>query len=226
MKLHSKLGLFSSLLVALSIFTLFSFGERIKSDFPQKTIGKINKEVPAFKSGDLIFQSSNAGQGKAIQLATKSPYSHVGIIFEHDNGLFVIEAVQPVKITPLQSFINRTANKKYVVKRLKNADDILTAEKVIEMKNWANEYLGKDYDLFFEWSNERIYCSELVWKMYHENTGIEIGELQTLQSFDLSNPIVQQKMKERYGNDVPMDELVISPGTMFESELLEKVYAN
>ena len=224
MKLRSKLGLFSIVLVGLSIFTLFSFGKRVKEDFPKKSILKFNKEVPAFQSGDLIFQSSTAGQGKAIQLATKSPYSHVGIIFEHDNGLFVIEAVQPVKITPLKYFIDRTANKKFVVKRLKNAEDILTPEKVIEMKNWANDYLGKDYDLYFEWSNERIYCSELVWKMYQENTGIEIGELQTLQSFDLTHPIVQQKMKERYGDKVPMDELVISPGAMFDSELLEEVY--
>ncbi len=225
MKLRSKLGLFSIILVGLSIFTLFSFGKRVKGDFPKKSILKFNKEVPVFKSGDLIFQSSTAGQGKAIQLATKSPYSHVGIIFEHDNGLFVIEAVQPVKITPLKYFIDRTANKEYVVKRLKNAEDVLTPKKVIEMKNWANEYLGKDYDLYFEWSNERIYCSELVWKMYQENTGIEIGELQTLQSFDLTHPIVQQKMKERYGDKVPMDELVISPGAMFDSELLEEVYA-
>ena len=56
--------------------------------------------------------------------------------------------------------------------------------------------MGKDYDLYFEWSNEKIYCSELVWKIYKEGAGIEIGELEELSSFDLTNEIVKRKMKE------------------------------
>jgi hypothetical protein len=36
---------------------------------------------PALKSGDIIFIVNPAGQGKAIQLATKSKYTHVGIVF-------------------------------------------------------------------------------------------------------------------------------------------------
>ena len=36
---------------------------------------------------------------------------------------------------------------------------------------------GKHYDFWFEWSDERIYCSELVWKIYRRGLGIELGEL-------------------------------------------------
>lgn len=33
-----------------------------------------------YKPGDIIFISNASGQGKAIQLATKSKYTHVGIV--------------------------------------------------------------------------------------------------------------------------------------------------
>lgn len=59
------------------------------------------------KNGDLIFQTSLSRQSKAIQLATKSKYSHCGIVF-YDNGQFyVFEAIQPVKSTPLDKWIAR-----------------------------------------------------------------------------------------------------------------------
>ncbi len=34
-----------------------------------------------FQNGDIIFQESKSSQSKAIQLATNSRYSHMGIIY-------------------------------------------------------------------------------------------------------------------------------------------------
>ena len=84
-------------------------------------------------------------------------------------------------------------------------------------------WLGRDYDLTFEWSDDRMYCSELVWKIYERGLGVRIGALQELRTFDLANPVVRAKLGERYGNDVPLSEPVISPSAMFESPLLETV---
>ena len=56
--------------------------------------------------------------------------------------------------------------------------------------------------------------------MYKEGANIEIGELEKLGSFDLTHEIVKAKMKERYGENIPLDEVVISPAQMFDSELL------
>jgi hypothetical protein len=68
-----------------------------------------------------------------------------------------------------------------------------------------------------------MYCSELVWKIYDRGLGIQLGRLQTLRDFDLSDPVVKSKMKERYGNHIPMEETVISPGEMFMAESLRIV---
>ncbi|MFP9098233.1 YiiX family permuted papain-like enzyme [Flavobacterium sp. RHBU_24] len=174
------------------------------------------------RNGDIIFQTSTSAQSQAIQLATHSKYSHCGIVFEDSGKWFVFEAIQPVTTTPLDNWIVRGEKSAYVIKRLKDTTP-LTPEAFKKMKASAQKMTAKDYDLYFEWSNDRIYCSELVWKLYKDGTGLEVGKLKHLKDFDLSNAAVQQKMKERYGNTIPLDEAVISPAEIYESELLKTV---
>ncbi|AXG68556.1 hypothetical protein KORDIASMS9_00771 [Kordia sp. SMS9] len=172
------------------------------------------------QSGDIIFQTSTSNQSKAIQLATNSTYSHMGIIYEMDGDYFVYEAIQPVTVTPLQEWIDRGKNGHYVIKRLANANQVLTSSMLSKMKKIGEKYQGKSYDIYFEWSDDKIYCSELVWKIYKEATNIEIGQLEKLSDFDLSHKIVQSKMQERYGSNIPINEKVISPAAMFASDQL------
>lgn len=181
---------------------------------------------PEFRNGDIIFHVSKSGQSKAIQLATGSKYSHMGMIYKRGEKFFVYEAVQPVKLTPLDQWINRGDRAHYVVKRIKNAEEILTPKALEKMKQAGEKYAGKDYDLYFEWSDSKIYCSELVWKIYKEALNIEIGKLEKLGDFNLSNKAVKQKLKERYGDDIPKEEFVISPAAMFNSNELVTVFNN
>lgn len=129
------------------------------------------------KDGDLIFQYTRTEHCIAIQLATNSIYSHVGMIYIKNNKTYVLEAVQPVKLTPLNEFIKRGTKSHYVVKRLKDADKHLTESTLKNMKKLGSSYLGKDYDTSFGWSDEKMYCSELVWKIYKHAANIEIGPL-------------------------------------------------
>ena len=181
---------------------------------------------PNFQNGDIIFHSSNSAQSKAIQLATNSPYSHVGIIYIENEQVQVFEAVQPVKLTPIKDWINRGEGGHYVVKRLKNAATILTEEALQKMKDVGTPYLGKNYDIYFNWSDDKIYCSELVWKIYKKALNVELGKLQKFGDFNLSLPIVQQKLKERYGDKIPLEEPIISPAAIFASEELLTVMEN
>ena len=178
------------------------------------------------QNGDLIFQTSLSEQSKAIQLATKSEFSHCGIIFKEGNDYYVFEAIQPVKSTPLDKWIARGKNGEYVIKRLKNAEQVLTPTTISKMKQVGDEFRGKNYDLTFEWSDDKIYCSELIWKIYQRATGIEIGNLEKLSDFDLTSDAVKKKMNERYGNKIPLNEIVISPASIFNSELLVAVKSN
>jgi len=175
------------------------------------------------QSGDLIFQSSNSDQALAIEMATHSRYSHCGLIMKEGDKYFVYEAVQPVQKNSLESWIARGRDGHYVIKRLKNAGDVLDANAVNKLKNELNNFIGKNYDIYFGWSDEKIYCSELVWKSYQRATGIEIGKPEKLSDFDLSSKVVQESLKERYGQNIPMNEQVISPARIFNSDLLVTV---
>jgi uncharacterized protein YycO len=176
-----------------------------------------------FHNGDIIFQTSNSGQSLAIQLATHSKYSHCGLLFNDNGNWFVYEAVQPVKKTPVREWIERGDNHYFAVERLNNADSVLTASVVSKMRKSADAKLGKNYDLAFDWSDSAFYCSEFVWKVYHESTGLEIGQLKKLKEFDLTSPVVKTQLTKRYGNKIPLEEPMISPGNIFDSELLIKI---
>src|SRR5690606_12633360 len=158
--LMKKIALFVLLLVCTMLIGRSYF--QINATKAQS--GSLGKKVkssavlPQLKDGDMIFQSSISPQCKAVQLATGSPYSHCGLIF-HENGKpYVLKAIQPVTVTGLAYWIARGKNKHYVIKRLKEADKVLSADVLAKMKGIGEEFLGKNYDGTFEWSDNKIYC--------------------------------------------------------------------
>lgn len=179
-----------------------------------------------YKEGDIVFQTTNSDQCKAVQLATHSPYSHCGILFKENKSWHVLEAVGPVKVTPLDEWIEHGVDHKYVVKRLKNAEQVLTTDILKKMRREGDKFIGQDYDFTFEWSDQKIYCSELVWKIYKRGCELEVGKLSRLKDFDLSHPIVKTMLNERYGQQIPLEEIVIPPSSIFESEALITVFKN
>ncbi len=218
---RNKLFLFAGLLgltIAVGFYCKRYYDSRHRFEIASKQVNEL-ADKDELKNGDLIFQTSLSGQSKAIQLATHSEYSHCGIIYKSGDKYFVFEAVQPVKQTPLDKWIARGQSGHFVIKRLKNADQVLTTETLKKMKQVGDSFNGKNYDLTFEWSDDKIYCSELIWEIYQRATGIEIGKLEKLSDFDLTNEAVKKKMKKRYGDKIPTNEIVISPASIFDSEL-------
>ena len=182
----------------------------------------VSADLPV-REGDVIFQSMKSTSGEAIRIATHSDFSHVGVVLFRGTEPFVFEAVEPVKFTPLQAWIERGEGGRYVVRRLKQADSLLTDPARATLHALAKKYEGLHYDTVFGWTNERMYCSEVVWKMYKQACNIEVGRLQKLRDFDLTSDLVRKKLQERYGDAIPLDETVVSPQSIFVSELFETV---
>ena len=176
--------------------------------------------APPVRDGDIIFHTSNSAQSVAVQRATGSPYSHMGLVLFRDNRPYVFEAAATVRYTPLDKWIAQGKSGHFVAKRLRDAPSVLTPAAVKQLHRTANNFAGRPYDLTFEWSDGRIYCSELVWKVYERALGIRIGELQQIKDFNLNDPTVKAKLRERYGDRIPLQEPVISPAAIFNSPLL------
>jgi hypothetical protein len=176
------------------------------------------------RDGDIIFQTSTSRQSQAIQLATHSPYSHCGILYQQVGAWQVLEATSPVvKTTPLRNWVDHGQGGHFIIKRLRDADNSLTPVSLARLDSVGKTLLRLKYDGLFGWSDDRIYCSELIWKVYERGLGRRLGKLQHLRDFDLSNPAVQAKLRERYGEQLPLNETVISPVSIFNSPELVTV---
>jgi cell wall-associated NlpC family hydrolase len=135
-------------------------------------------DLSTLQEGDVIFQKSHSTQSLAIQLATGSVYTHCGILLHHNKSLQVLEAADTVRWTPLAEWIRRGIDGHYVVMRLKK-NMALSPAVVGSMRASSKYYIGRPYDLLFQWSDDKIYCSELVWKLYQRSAGIELGRLRS-----------------------------------------------
>lgn len=175
-----------------------------------------------FEDGDIIFQTSKSAQSKMIQQVTGSNLSHCGIIFFRNNKPFVFEAVNPVKITSLDHWIARGVNGKYKVVRLKY---VLQDNHKKIMMNYAKKQLGKSYDSKFEWSENKMYCSELVWKIYN-STGYTLSNPKTFSDYNLSSNLIKNEIKKRYGSTINPKEKIVTPSDLYNSSIVRTVYSN
>lgn len=173
------------------------------------------------QDGDIVFHESSSRQSPIIKLAQHSKWTHCGIVFYIGEKAYVYEAVEPVKYTPLKDWIARGKNGVYCAKRLGSP---LSASTIEKMKTVGIKYKGKHYDTLFQWSDNKIYCSELIWKIYSQGADIELCPPEKFADFPISNPMVKKLIKERYGNKFDPSEQLVSPNALYKSKLLKEVH--
>lgn len=207
-------------------------GKRGFRQFPGRTWGLIlaglagcaDPEPWVPQDGDLVFQTAHSAQSLAIQVATGSPFSHVGLVVTGEDGVFVLEAAGRVRYTALADWILQGKGGRFVVKRLAQAGPLKDPETRLELRLEGQALAGLAYDPSFDWSDESYYCSELVWKVYERALGIQLCPLQPLSDFDLDHPLVASQVRERWGDGVPLEEPVVSPAALLDSPLLVTVH--
>lgn len=157
------------------------------------------------KEGDIVFQTSKSPQSKYIIMATKSQWSHCGIIIEKADGLYVLEAITTVSLTPYQQWVERGRGKRVRVKRY--------TEGPVKIK--YSKYLGKQYDKAFKFGNSKWYCSELVYDIYKRQLGVELCEPRPVSDYAISG---LDKILTKQGID--KNQLVVAPSDLYDSKLL------
>lgn len=205
-----------SLVLAFFVFlaaSLDSFGLFNKSGHPN---------YERLRTGDIVFQELGGEQGQAVRAATGSRFTHCGVVFEQDGKLYVLEAIQPVSVVSLDAF--RRRSKLFHARRLKDPS-ALNVPNLQKALRWGRQQLGKDYDPLFQWDDDHLYCSELVWKIYRRAAGIELCEPKTFQTYFLDKPEVRRLIRKRYGNraNLPAREPVVAPSDLAASHLLIEV---
>ena len=189
--------------------------------FISLTISSCGQKSTVPQDGDIVFHESTSRQSPIIKLAQHSKWTHCGIVFHIGDKAYVYEAVDPVRYTPLKDWVARGKDGVYCAKRLKSP---LSASSIEKMKTVGAEYKGKHYDTLFQWSDNRMYCSELIWKIYFEGAGIEVCKPNHFSDYSISLPRVKKLIKERYGDKFDPSEQIVSPQALFKSKLLKKVH--
>ncbi len=179
---------------------------------------------PALHAGDLIFHLSQGFQANAILEATGSAWSHVGILFDDGAGGWIVaEASAPVRVVSLQSFINRGKGKDY---RIYRARDFKSTD-IQSLRAAVDSEIGKRYDIYFEWSDDAIYCSELVYKAFDKASGIKLGAVQKFSDLKLDGPYVKALIQNRLtetGRQLNLNEPIVTPINQMKDNDLDLIY--
>jgi uncharacterized protein YycO len=173
------------------------------------------------EEGDLIFQALPLDDDliEAIEGVTESNYSHVGVLLNRDGIWTVIEASRPgVIYTPFEEWKIKGRNERWAAYRLKAA----YREHIPQFRTELEAHIGKPYDFKYELSEDKLYCSGLVYHAWMSSTGQEMGKLTRVGDMNWKP---YRATIEKYNNaPVPLDQQVISPIELSKAGQLEKVY--
>lgn len=201
----------------------------------KNTVSKISSPVPfKLQPGDLLFQDSDCGPFcTSIEKVTfgykGSKLSHVGLVVDTNNQVTIIEAVSAgVVTTHIDTFLKRSydahGHSKVLVGRLVSDKMNIIPEAI----DYANGKLGNAYDEVFDISNDKYYCSELLYYAFKvANDGEAIFELKPMTYKDPTTnetfPIWEQYFEE-IGVEIPENKLGLNPGGMSKSDYIKVVY--
>jgi len=179
-----------------------------------------------WRNGDVIFSKTKGTQAIAVEAATESPWTHVAVIFIRNGKPMVLEAIQPVQIISLKSYLDRGGPKAvHCYKRLKDTS-LIKGDGMSKATIWAKKHVGKDYDGRFQWSDNTLYCSELVWKVYSQCADIKLCRIRKVKEYNLQHPKVKKLIQDRFGSikRLNLEEKVVAPSDIYNSELLVEFY--
>ena len=196
-------------------------------------------KLPPLKSGDIVFQESGNSQSGAIAIASRSPYTHTGLIEIDGAGKArVVEAAGPVKSTPLRQWIGQGVGGRVTIKRLKGLDGTSARQALAA----AHTHDGKPYDSFFYKGRDAIYCSELVALAFADGPGITVGRQERIGDLSLGHEAVQAMIAARWRQHpaciaakaetleacLPklLEEPLVTPGSIARDLKLETVFSN
>lgn len=192
----------------------------------------LSSEHPDLKTGDLLFQvSGNSDFSNAITVSTGLPddisFVHVGIVNVMAKDSIVVIEASPEKgvcVTPLSDFLD-TASKidgspAVVVKRL---DISYPVNKMIET---ALGFVGEEYDWWYLPDNGKMYCSELIYESFVDNTGDHIFNAYPMNFRDKDGkmPEFWVSLYDKLGMAVPEGIMGTNPNELSRDKKLKEIF--
>src|SRR5262245_8549279 len=160
---------------------------------------QVDLEQFDFRDGDVVFQHwAGHPLTAVIREVTDSQFSHCGLVVHRRGEPYVLEAVGPVRYIRLKEWLTQGENGHFVQMRPRK----LSAEDIGAAINVAHKMLGQPYDIQYELDDEKIYCSELVYKAYLRGADVEIGQKEKLG--DMKWRLHEAYIRALAGGELPL----------------------
>jgi hypothetical protein len=170
-----------------------------------------------FRDGDLLFVSCDGPLCHVIEGVTQSPFSHVGMVSGTGADATVIEAFGPVGEVPLQVFLERSSGNFTLMRWVGEP-----ATRISDIEAAMRSFAGRPYDSHYQLDDERIYCSELVYKAVLKVTGIEAAPLRKLG--DMNYAPYEDFIRRKEGT-LPLERQMITPADLQRSPFLLLIHS-
>jgi permuted papain-like amidase YaeF/Yiix C92 family enzyme len=169
-----------------------------------------------FREGDVLFQHLDSKLCEVIRDVSGSQLTHCGLVVRREGKTYVLEAMAPaVRYTPIENWFDQGWKGYYAHYRPRG----ISREKIAKVAKQAAALTGKTYDLQYEMSDEKIYCSELVYKGFLRGANLEIGQKQKLG--DLKWQAHETFIRLLAGGELPLGRVMVTPATVAASPHLE-----
>lgn len=162
------------------------------------------------KSGDILLQPLHCWACNLIEAETKSEYSHIGVVTKVKDGVvYVGEAFLKVREIPLEEFNSKTQKGlKLKVMRPYFSSPSLS-------KNFDTFFKGLPYDSAYLWDDNKIYCSELLYKLFRS---LNMTTPKALPMTFIEN---REYWYKYFKGSIPDGVLGIAPGDFDDEELFK-----
>lgn len=173
-------------------------------------------QLPEVREGDVVFQTSRSAQSEVIAEVTGSRWTHVGIVLRRGGALEVLHASGTVHGTPWPAWASAGVEGRVLVMRPVEA---LRDAQLAALRRAAAQFEGVAYDARFAWGDERLYCSELVYRVYEQALGVRLVLPQAWRDLVLT-PRARALARRRLGGMPPPDGRLVTPDALARSPLL------
>lgn len=177
-------------------------------------------DLSLIKEGDIIFNHNYVLSDSVFYKCSNEKETVTGLVLKHDNQLQVFCMCPTPTYCSIKSFTKSCDD--IDVKRLKNANGILTPPILKKIYKCVAVFDSTSFDQSLSWSDSAMYESELVWKIYQCSTGLRLGEPQafsTLKSNDNWKNLFSAREQKKLNNK----EMAITPAMIFNSTYLYSI---
>lgn len=200
----------------LSLFLLISLDAFAKKA-ASCPLEKVNLRV-----GDIVFIEATNYVFQRVSVAQGGWMNHAGIVVREKGELVVAESTIPwVRTASLCKFNNKSKDQRFEVKRVYR-ELMMSEEKGLYLL--AKDMKRTLYDLGFDFTSNRMYCSKFVRYLVKEIMGVELGTRQKLEELYKDQDDSEITFwTVWYGGKIPWERITVTPKSLYDDSQLEVV---